>query len=197
MKIQSIPKPKRITRSAIAKKAVFGRGLDRTGWGLSNDAGIGGLFLHMPVQIEKLIPRTLPKRGRPGRILDIGCLHGNTLYDLYRIFGNRALYWGTSLRYNKNWGAIKQKSGNAIQFKVALAETISKRFTRNYFDFIYSNMGIMHAEDVNRAIRQAKRILRKGGLLVISLDAKKPDLTGFKTVKKNVAFTHTYVLQKI
>lgn len=190
------PKP---NRRQIAKQVRQGRISDREGWGVANDPGLHGLFFYMPVQLEKIILRAKPKK-RKARVLDVGCLHGNTLFELFEILGNNAEYWGTSLSFNQNWKNVTEKSNGAIRFRVAMSEALAKKFPRNYFDVIYSNLAMSHSANIDLAVAQARRALRKNGFLVISMGLSqkiRPTQLGFRVVKRVSAFTNCYVLKKI
>lgn len=185
-------------RKALAGSIRNGRLLDKHGWGLTNDEkGLSRQSFWMPVNLPRLIAQKLnPKRKI--RVMDLGCQQGNTLLDLFNLFGERADYWGTSLRLNPNWKNVQEKSNQKIHFKVAMAETIAKKFKRESFDIIYSNMGVMHSSNLDLSISQIQSLLRPNGLLIINLGkGHQVNVHGLVMIKRVQGKGTTYVFQKI
>jgi ubiquinone/menaquinone biosynthesis C-methylase UbiE len=119
-----------------------------------------------------------PKDGRVNRILDLGCSIGQSTTAFKERFPN-AQVWGIDaggpmVRY-------AHKRAVDMSMDVHLAQRLAEdtKFPENYFDIVYAfilfhEIPIRVAEQV---IREAHRVLRKGGLFVIEDFANSKDFT--------------------
>lgn len=171
--------------------------MDRTGWSLSHSASLAGSLVQFPIQIVPIMHSYLARTRHKTRFLDLGCTEGNALLDLHAEFGDSIELHGLSLRHFPGWPGITKKIKGAIQFHVGHAEALDRKFPKNYFDFIRSNLGIAHATDLGIALEKARKVLRKGGLLMISLGMPAPkSFPGFEIVRRADAFTTNVILRK-
>jgi ubiquinone/menaquinone biosynthesis C-methylase UbiE len=98
----------------------------------------------------------------PKRILDIGCGTGETLSYLKRNYPKCSLYGidssAKAVRYSKKRGHrnIKQALANKLPFR------------DSFFDIVLFLDVLEHIKDHQKAIDEAKRVLRKGGKIIIT-----------------------------
>ena len=99
--------------------------------------------------------------ARPGRVFDIGCGNGGYLsilkdcgWDVYGLdFSQKAVDF------------VKNKRG-LINIKQGSAEKLD--FPDNFFDLVTMNHLIEHLSDPKKSLYEAKRVLKKGGILMIT-----------------------------
>src|SRR3989344_7732932 len=130
----------------------------------------------------------LIKKKRLRKILDVGCGGGEALFDLARLFPKAELH-GTSIRaVGSFWDSYNSKLKNKIAFHERVSGIdLAKTFKPNYFDLIYSRLGLYHEVYLNKAISQARRILAPGKYLIIdcSYESRKlVNLKGFNIVEE-------------
>jgi len=193
-------------RQELATELKSGRSMDKKGWVLAHNSTLQKMRWYLPVDLKKIINKYLQariKRRKP-RILDLGCTGGIALAELFEQFGNSLEYHGMSLSpFFREWREIAAKSNGTIKFHVGHAEGIAKRFKPAFFDVIYSNLGIAHAMDIDNALKNARNILRKRGLLIFNISARGLEKTpGFRTIMKCTVESFgspkkTFVLEKI
>lgn len=105
------------------------------------------------------------KNRRPKHVLDIGCGTGETLSFLRRFYPSAKLYGvdtsSRAISYSKLRGHkdIKKASATKLPFK------------NDFFDVVLFLDVLEHIKDDNKAIREAKRVLRKGGIVIITAPA--------------------------
>lgn len=101
----------------------------------------------------------LLKNIKGGRFLDVGCSNGDLLW-----FAQKASFdvWGVEL--NKRTADIAKKNGISV-FNGFLEDA---PFEDNFFDCIYLGDLIEHVNDPSKLLLHCKKILRSGGLIIIS-----------------------------
>ena len=100
------------------------------------------------------------------KILDAGCASGFMLFKIYQAFPN-AKYFGIDV-YSKAISYAK-KTYPDITFKTAFAHNLP--FTNDYFDVILFYETIEHVEDPIKTLKELKRVLKKGGILILAMDS--------------------------
>lgn len=98
--------------------------------------------------------------------LDVGCASGYMVSEISRIFPY-ALYHGVD-SYDKVIDYGKKKYPH-IRFKVANAEKLP--FKRQEFDLIICYETIEHIIKPLKALKDMKRVLRKNGKLILTMDS--------------------------
>ena len=98
--------------------------------------------------------------------LDVGCAIGYMLNQIQKAFPEKK-YIGVDV-YDK---AIKfaQKSYPEISFKIAAADKLP--FKDNSFDLSLCYETIEHVEDPEGCLKEIKRVLKKGGVLILAMDS--------------------------
>jgi len=122
-----------------------------------------------------LLGRTLKRRSinrfvKPGKILDIGCGRGLFL-DVMRRGGWRTI--GTEL--NRETAAYAKK---VYDLKILTGDIIQHQFPAEGLDAININQVLEHLKYPKEVLLECSRILRKDGLLIISVpDLRSPQFT--------------------
>lgn len=109
--------------------------------------------------------RNLLKGKRQKRILDIGCGTGETLSFLHTLYPDAKLYGvdtsATAIRFSK-----KRGHKNILKAK---AEKLP--FKDNFFDTVLFLDVLEHIPDDQKVVHEAKRVLKKGGCIIITSPA--------------------------
>lgn len=99
------------------------------------------------------------------RIVDIGCGTGETLTFLKRIYPKSMLFGidtsNNAIEFSKNRGHRNIYKANALKLP----------FKNDYFDFVLLLDVIEHIQNDNLAIKEVRRVLKKGGKLIITAPA--------------------------
>lgn len=103
-------------------------------------------------------------RSNP-KILDIGCGTGETLSFLHKTFPKASL-WGI----DKSSMAVKLSKGKGHK-NITQATALNLPFKNNTFDLVLFLDVLEHIKDHTKALREAKRVLRKGGKIIITAPA--------------------------
>jgi len=146
----------------------------------------GSIFSKIQRDIPKLA--TVLKQKSFQRILDIGCGSGRyTVYfakrgfDVYAFDSSR-----TGVSYTKKWLKREKLKANVIVHNMA------KRFPYpdNFFDAVISIQVIHHNRlyRIRKTIKEIKRVLKKDGIIFITVPISKNQCTNSKTIAP-----HTYV----
>lgn len=98
--------------------------------------------------------------------LDVGCASGYMLSQIEKAFPGQR-YYGVDI-YDKAIKFAKQRYPG-INFKVAAADGVP--FKDNFFDLVICYETIEHVEDPTLSLKDIKRILRKGGTLILAMDS--------------------------
>ncbi|KKQ25104.1 MAG: Methyltransferase type 11 [Candidatus Woesebacteria bacterium GW2011_GWA1_37_8] len=101
----------------------------------------------------------------PITFLDIGCGGGKTLLYLQKIRPNWKL-WGLDVSKDAI-SYTRRKHGRNISFINSSAEKIP--VNDNYFDLIYTSDTLEHLEKLSETISEINRVLKKDGILFISV----------------------------
>jgi 2-polyprenyl-3-methyl-5-hydroxy-6-metoxy-1,4-benzoquinol methylase len=96
------------------------------------------------------------------KILDVGCAMGGFLHYLENQ-GYHNLY---GIDFSN---PFVEKSVKSDQLNIKLGSAESIPYKKNYFDFITSDQVVEHLFDPNKIFTEAKRVLKKNGLLCISV----------------------------
>ncbi|MCL5018905.1 MAG: class I SAM-dependent methyltransferase [Patescibacteria group bacterium] len=98
--------------------------------------------------------------------LDVGCASGYMISELAKSFPN-VKYYGVDV-YDKAISFAKRNYPK-IDFRIASAEKLP--FKDNSFDLILFYETIEHVEHPLECLREIKRVLKKGGVLVLAMDS--------------------------
>jgi ubiquinone/menaquinone biosynthesis C-methylase UbiE len=112
------------------------------------------------------------------KILDIGCGDGT---DSLKLLEKGAEVQGIDLS-KEMISAAKTKS-KKINFQIASADKLP--FKENEFDFVYSRFALHYLDDVDKAIKEIHRVLKKNGFAAILV----PHPTGDYAFKNNPDYT--------
>lgn len=148
-----------------------GRQNDRQGeWGLSYNAGLKELnSYYRPIRITGEIEEYLQKRKiQRARFLEIGAGSGKTASEIEEIFGPKLEVIATGLTPVKDWKRFENTKN--ITWKIAHAENMRRVAKSGTVDIIHSNLGIQHAHRFEKAMQEANRLLKKGGLFIFSIE---------------------------
>lgn len=98
--------------------------------------------------------------------LDVGCASGYMISQIAKIFPN-AKYIGVDI-YDKAIEYAKKAYPN-INFKVASADRLP--FEDNTFDVILFYETIEHVENPQECLKEIRRVLKKDGTLILTMDS--------------------------
>jgi SAM-dependent methyltransferase len=124
--------------------------------------GRRNVFLHM---LDKYLPPT--SDGRERRILDLGCGTGTMLKYLSR--------YGRAQGADADEGAVQfchERGVHDVQ-QIAEMPDVPLPFEDNTFDLVTALDVVEHIEDDRGALRELYRVIRPGGMLMISVPAYK------------------------
>ena len=110
------------------------------------------------LKVNELLPLIKGKR-----CLDLGCGNGNfcfALVDLGAEFAAGIDFGSESIKY-ANERKAGRTNGDRTEFKVNTVYSLD--YSSESFDFIIQNGVFHHLDDENKAIREARRVLKKGG----------------------------------
>lgn len=135
-------------------------------WDNASDEWVESLKINQ-VRTDILIPETLKNLGdiKGKRILDLGCGEGG--YS--RLFASKgAIVIGVDYCENLINEALKQNQAKEIEYYVRDA-CFLEGIEDEKFDFVVSAMCLMAVENLEAAIKEAYRVLKPGGELLISI----------------------------
>lgn len=98
--------------------------------------------------------------------LDVGCASGYMVSQIANIFP-KTKYFGIDI-YDKAIDYAK-KTYPQINFKVATADKLP--FKENTFDIILFYETIEHVENPEKCLKEIRRVLRKDGTLILTMDS--------------------------
>lgn len=113
---------------------------------------------------RKLIQNFIPKKKNL-RVLDIGCGTGETLSFVKRIRPNSQVYGIDTMSLAVSY----TKSRNHTKAYVASAMKLP--FRDNFFDVLLYLDVLEHLKDHHKALMEGKRVLKKGGVMIITCPA--------------------------
>ncbi|MBU0957776.1 MAG: class I SAM-dependent methyltransferase [Nanoarchaeota archaeon] len=136
------------------------------------------------VMERRLINELRKRKNHKIKLLEIGCGRGILLLELRKKFSNLDLYGINLNRYH----GIKEKKDfirNAEENKIFLDNKeksnlpkinfwdVGKKipYKENFFDLIISNVSFVHVKNKAKALEETSRILKVGGVALISFDA--------------------------
>jgi len=99
----------------------------------------------------------LIKRFAKGKVLDIGC---GTGYHLNFVKG---------VGIDSSQKMIDLANKNGFNVRMSRAEKIP--FAKDSFDTVMSMYGVLNFTDYKKAIREVKKVLKKDGIVIISVDS--------------------------
>ena len=153
-----ICRSKRRTRSLSEKKAVLPMGYD---------ALAADYARHRRVHPEVLKNLLLVGEiGASSRVLEVGCGTGNYTVALQGAVG--CTCWG--IDPSEEMLALARRSGGGILFRAGMAERLE--FDPESFDLVFSVDVIHHVADRAAYLREACRVLRRGGKLCTVTDSE-------------------------
>jgi ubiquinone/menaquinone biosynthesis C-methylase UbiE len=126
--------------------------------------------------------------SKNGRVLEVGCAGGRDA----EIISEKG-FKVTGVDLSKN--LLKQAKKQAPKANFVQADFLNLPFSNGFFDGIWSSASLLHletVEEVERALKEFKRVLKKGGIVFISVKAqigsKKFKLVKDKLVEYNRFF---------
>lgn len=108
--------------------------------------------------------RVLIKYFRKGRVLDLGCLDSLVL-EMAKMKNLKAECWG--IDYAEDAINIMQKMYPDIIYQTG--DVYNTKFPSGYFNYVVAGQLLEHIEEPKKCIDEAFRILKKNGILAISV----------------------------
>ena len=147
-------------------------------WGIF-DESTGADFLKAGANLNKIMA-TRAGIGSNSRVLDIGCGNGNACTWLYENYGCEAV--GIDLSGVRIEGARERLKGMPadvgarVSFEKASATDLP--FETGSFTHVWSQASIYHIPDKEQTLKEAHRVMAKGGILVFDdLIKPRPDIS--------------------
>jgi 2-polyprenyl-3-methyl-5-hydroxy-6-metoxy-1,4-benzoquinol methylase len=176
---QQNPQP---SEESVAARYGERHGEDYLRYELANEAPF--------LRLQELALRDIGFGGlRPGRILDVGCATGALLYSLKKQGWETAgvELCGPSAEYARN--------SRGIDVRTSTLERAG--FPDRSFDVVHASHLIEHLNDPRSFVREAKRVLKENGVLLIST----PNIDGFQAKLfrdgwRSAIFDHLYLFSK-
>lgn len=100
------------------------------------------------------------------KCLDVGCASGFMISEISKFYPG-ARYFGVDI-YDKAIIAAR-KNYPDIKFSIAPADKLP--FKKDFFDLILFYETIEHVEDPLKCLAEIKRVLRKDGILILTMDS--------------------------
>lgn len=152
-------------RYASAEEIRSARRIDAVkSWGVSFKAGLKQLRnYYFPINLVTYANST--KSSKP-RIVEVGCGIGRAANELYESLNGRAEIIATGVKYLPEWEAYP--NGKKIKWTVTDAENLSKTITPSSVDLIHSNLGFEKAFGITKAFKEAQKILKRGGVMILT-----------------------------
>jgi ubiquinone/menaquinone biosynthesis C-methylase UbiE len=198
-------KPRRHTkaRGYRAKQLKKARAIDR--------GPPGARWAHFFSDLEELKRQSkidplkeLQKRAKTRKTtlhaMDLGCGAGHAVRELARRMP-KVKFVGTGVARLDRWENVLGENPKNLEWRVAHAQNLAKKFPANKFDLIYSHFGLLHANDLRKVLENIGQVLRPGGLLIFNESRANPlpQVNGLELVKKEAGYQGftAYTLKKV
>ncbi len=109
------------------------------------------------------------ERKRPKKILDAGCGRGFYIYCLQYYRFIKEIH---GIDVNKQYLAIARKNITDNRVKITNSNVYHLPYNNNYFDLIICSEVLEHLLDDGRALLELRRVLKKNGILIITVPNK-------------------------
>jgi len=116
---------------------------------------------NFPKKIKEYVVRNLEIEGQPA-LLDVGCANGDLLAKLYDQYD----FYGTGLDISEEMIELAKEKHPAFNFFVGAAEQLP--FPDDAYDILVCSASFHHFSDPLKFLREAERVLRPDGTLVIA-----------------------------
>lgn len=153
--------------------------------------------LHKDEQLKKiqLIKQLIPIKPN-SKILDLGCGPYFSKWDVS--FDGKSIAGLNIIGLDPSKELLKIAAKKRIKTILAKAESLpfSNNYN-NYFDYVFSITAIQNFDDVEKALKEIKRVIKKRGNIVITIlktSAKKEAITDL--IKKHFNITKTIEEEK-
>ncbi len=137
------------------------------GLGENSPEGYDAIFAQRKVQgVDPMDIRRwkkLLRYYRGGKLLDVGCLDSLVPIIAKEKYPESEM-WGIDVAEE----AIKQMQTLYPDIIYAVDDAYKTKFPNNYFDYVVLGEVLEHLEDPNKAIHEAIRVLKHGGILALS-----------------------------
>ncbi len=116
-------------------------------------------FVHSN-RLDKIIKELSNQKGK--KILDAGCGEGHLIQKMYGVLNNE--YYGIDITPI----AIKNANAHCPFANIKMGDILKTGYTNNFFDVIICTEVLEHITKFKLVLKEFKRILRPGGLLIIT-----------------------------
>jgi len=146
-------------------------------------------YTYPKIDLTKEVIKKIPFKAK--RVLDVGCGNGDLLISLRKSSFTGELF-GMDLSEGIMQKGTKQsiEEGLNIIFKAADAESLP--FKDEFFDVIIAKHMLYHVPNVQKAVNEVYRCLKKGGCYIVTLNSKnqKPKLAEYEQfIKRKYEFS--------
>ncbi len=111
-------------------------------------------------RLENIIKKLSNQKGK--KILDAGCGEGHLIYKMWEVLNNQ--YYGIDITPV----AVKNAKIRCPFADIKEGDMLKMGYANNFFDIIICTEVLEHIPEFKLVLKEFKRILRPGGLLIVS-----------------------------
>lgn len=130
-------------------------------------------------QLKKLRDKSIDKNNRVIKVLDIACGSGELSAEL-----SRNSFEVTGIDFASEMIQVAKNNFPNISFEIGDAEKLE--FSDHTFDAVVMNFGILHLENPEEAIKEARRVLKDDGKYLFSAWTNPQESAGFGIVLDSI-----------
>lgn len=130
------------------------------------------LFYPKKLMLYRWMQKDMQKKGRPYRILDIGCGTGAALIEMRSLFGKDVELHGLDVVQMQIDIAKRKLSDLSVDAHVSLYDGQNIPFDNGFFDAVYSSDVLGHVKDVPHWLSEIDRVTKKDGVLAMFSESK-------------------------
>jgi ubiquinone/menaquinone biosynthesis C-methylase UbiE len=161
---------RRVLANRLRKARIRDRKRSPDGWPALGwpefENNLSSVNRYLNADLEKEIKKKARGRKTALQVLDLGCGAGVAARELAKKVKGQAKITGTSVARLKEW--TEEKNPENLEWRVAQFQKLAQKFPANKFDLIYSHNGLMHDNNLKKALENARDVLKTGGILVFN-----------------------------
>ncbi|TWJ17313.1 class I SAM-dependent methyltransferase [Geobacter argillaceus] len=130
-------------------------------------------------RVSDIIANIISNNVPSGKILEIGCGDGKSLYDLYTRLGNSYNYTGIDFSMRAVMFAKAFNLGNGLSFKQAIASEAEAAFESEKYDVVLMRDVIEHIndDDLKTTINGIKNMMNNNSIFIVVVPTTNDPIT--------------------